>query len=223
MRWVQRQFFVIMRKNGEVKNESNSLYISTSYYDRINFDTYPWWTSISVRILIFHTRMYMYMLGVVHVYVCDVRTSAEWNKKGIRRHREKIITEIIERLRSCFVHFHMRTYVLECKSVLHRVDTFASCVVCNLNEKGKPGKAYIDRVIAGLVCVIKVLLSETVSRLNKVFRWTEFRVTLEENDMRASCWAQNRDCILSERLSILNLANGQSVTLGESKDFLLQK
>jgi len=89
MRWVQRQFFVVMRKNDGVKNESNSLYISTSYYDRINFDTYPWWTSISVRILMLHICMYLYTVGVMcaRIYVCAcicvrcARTSAEWNKK----------------------------------------------------------------------------------------------------------------------------------------------
>lgn len=44
-------------------------------------------------------------------------------------------------------------------------------------------------------------------------------MTLEENDMQASRWAKNRDCILSERLSILNLANGQSVTLKNRRIF----
>lgn len=57
------------------------------------------------------------------------------------------------------------------------------------------------------VRVIKVSLSESVLRVNKIFTWTEFKVTLEENDMEAARWIQNRDCILSERFPILNLAN----------------
>lgn len=125
---------------------------------------------------------------------------------------KKVITEIVARLRSCFVHFRMRTYVLEYESMLRRVDTFASCGL-QLGWKGKTGKSLHRSCYRRPVCVIKVSLSESVSRLNKVFRWTEFRVTLEENDMRASRWAQNRDCILSERLSILNLTNGGNQSL----------
>lgn len=93
MRWAQWQFFVIMRKNGEMKNESNSLYISTSYYDRINFDTYPWWTSISVRILMLGTHTHARWrcactFACVRVRVCVcvcVWYPHEWNKKGTRR------------------------------------------------------------------------------------------------------------------------------------------
>lgn len=149
------------------------------------------------------------------VHVCVVCMSK--TKRSMLR-REKVITEIVARLRSCFVHFHMRTYVLECESVLRRVDTFASCGL-QFEWKGKTGKSLHRSRYRRPVCVIKVSLSESVSRLNKVFRWTEFRVTLEENDMRALRWAQNRDCILSERLSILNLANGQSVTLENRRIF----
>lgn len=70
-----------MRKNewhGDMKNESNSLYISTSYYDRINFDTCPRRTSISARIL---------MLGIY------ARCLHEWSKKGMARRREKVAAQ----------------------------------------------------------------------------------------------------------------------------------
>ena len=148
-RWAQWQFFVIMRKNGGMKNESNSLYISTSYYDRINFDTYPWWTSISVRILMLGARTRTrWRCACARIRTSETkRAPDEWRQ-------EKVITEIVARLRSCFVHFRMRTYVLEYESVLRRVDTFASCSL-QFGWKGKTGrgkKAYIDRVIAGL-CV----------------------------------------------------------------------
>lgn len=200
-----------------MKNESNSLYISASYYDRINFDTCPWWTSISVCILMLCTR-------IRQRYTVHVWCPHEWNKKGTRRGASgksynrnrcapmKLLLSTFVCVRTCL---NARACCVEWIR-LHRV-------VCNLDERGKPGKAYIDRVIASPVCVIKVSLSESVSRLNKVFKWTEFRVTLEENDMQASRWAQNRDCILSERLSILNLANGQSVTLENRRIFYFKK
>lgn len=200
-----------------MKNESNSLYISASYYDRINFDTYPWWTSISVCILMLCTR-------ICQRCAAHVWCPHEWNKKGTRRGAAPGKSYNRNRCAPmcCFVHFRMRTYVLECESVLRRVDTFASCGL-QFGWKGKTGKSLHRSRYRRPVCVIKVSLSESVSRLNKVFRWTEFRVTLEENDMQASRWAQNRDCILSERLSILNLANGQSVTLENRRIFYFKK
>lgn len=72
------------------------------------------------------------------------------------------------------------------------------------------------------VCVIKVLLSESIARLNKVFRWTEFRVTLwRKMTCKLRVGYRIENCILSQRFSILNLANEQSVTL--QKGYILKE
>lgn len=165
-----------------MRNESNSLYISTSYYDRINFDTCPWWTSISVCILMLCTRGRV--CGSVALRVCVTCAPAKHNlghptpgKSYNRNHCAPM--KLLCPLSYAYVRVWMR------ERVASSVNTFASCGL-QFGWKGKAGKSLHQSRYRRSVCVIKVSLSESVSRLNKVFRWTEFRVTLEENDMRAS-------------------------------------
>lgn len=147
--------------------------------------------------------------------MCAMSARVKQKGQSTLRREKKIITEIVARLRSCFVHFRMRTCL----------NARACCVewICLQFEwKGKTRKELTSRYRRP-VCVIKVSLSESVSRLNKVFRWTEFRVTLEENDMRASrSGAESR---LHSLRAILDIESHKWAIShsGESEDFLLKK
>lgn len=108
----------------------------------------------------------------------------------------------------CYFVMYACTYMRE-NAHLRMEWMFATCN-SHLNERGK---AYIDRVITSL-CNQGFAFWKHRTRLNKVFRWTEFRVTLWRKmtcKLRIEYGIEN--CIFSERLSILNLANRQSVTL----------
>lgn len=154
---------------GGVKNESNSLYISTSYYDRINFDTCPRRTSISARIL---------MLGI------HARRLHEWNKKRMARLREKVAAAR-NRNRASTKPLHLCRCVRVCEARI-RLEWPRLQRVVVIWMKEECWKS-LDRLrYRRPVRVIKVSLSESVPWLNKIFRWTEFKVTLEENDMEAA-------------------------------------